>query len=502
MTLLIKNVQLVDGVHEFPERADVFVAGDRISAIGNFPDKRADEVIDGQGAWLSPGFIDVNTDSDHYLTLFNYPSQQDFLRQGVTTIFGGMCGSSLAPLIYGGLESIQKWADITKTNVNWHAVAEFLETLDKRPLAVNFGTLAGHATIRRAIVHDDIRDLTKNECEVFTKVLQEALRDGAFGMSTGLAYVHARKSPEAELIGFAQSVAAVHAVYATHLRKPAEGVEDSIAETIRLARETGAKTLVSHFIPYANAAKDYETALAAIDVLPKEIDLNFDIYPSTETLVPLYTFLPEWTQTGGAEIMVANVKDEWFVSRLHKDTQPLDEDAFVVAQATGNDILVGKSLRELRDMYGVKDARQALVKLMAATNLRATILYRNLDDALIRKAIVHPRSFIASNAASFDEHAAPLRLKFDRVTATFTKFLSLVEKENIMPMKDAIRKISNEPARKFNLSGRGELREGAVADLACFKNGEIKCTVVGGKVAMKEGVFTETYLGKALRHQM
>ena len=152
MTLLIKNVRIVGGDRDFPESSDVFVSGERISAIGNFPNKRAAAVLDGQGAYLSPGFIDVNTDSDHYFTLFDYPSQDDFLKQGVTTILGGMCGSSLAPLLYGSLESIRKWTNADKANVNWHTMNEFLLSIDKRPLGVNFGTMAGHGTIRRAIV--------------------------------------------------------------------------------------------------------------------------------------------------------------------------------------------------------------------------------------------------------------------------------------------------------------------------------------------------------------
>ena len=139
MTLLIKNVRVLGGVKEFPDLCDVFVTDDKIAAIGNFPDKKADEVLDGQGAYLSPGFIDINTDSDHYLTLFDHPSQEDFLRQGVTTIFGGMCGSSLAPLLYGTLESVRKWGGSEDYgNVDWHTMGEFLETLNKRPLAVNF----------------------------------------------------------------------------------------------------------------------------------------------------------------------------------------------------------------------------------------------------------------------------------------------------------------------------------------------------------------------------
>src|SRR3989344_3650682 len=139
MTLLIKNVQILggspsqvlpgkisEGKEKFSGTKDVFITGDKISAIGDFSNKKADEVIDGQGAYLSPGFIDVNTDSDHYLSLFDYPEQEDFLRQGVTRIIGGMCGSSLAPLLYGSLESVRKWGDVSKANVDWHTMQEFL----------------------------------------------------------------------------------------------------------------------------------------------------------------------------------------------------------------------------------------------------------------------------------------------------------------------------------------------------------------------------------------
>ena len=199
MTLLIKNVQVVGGARVFPDRSDVFVSGDRISAIGSFPNKPADVVLDGQGAYLSPGFIDVNTDSDHYLTLLDHPSQEDFLRQGVTTIFGGMCGASLAPLIYGGLESFRKWGNTDRMNVDWHTMKEFLERIDRRPFAVNFGTLVGHGTVRRAIVNDAIRDLTKGELDVLRSTVAGALTEGGFGMSTGLGYVHAHKTPYAEL---------------------------------------------------------------------------------------------------------------------------------------------------------------------------------------------------------------------------------------------------------------------------------------------------------------
>ena len=168
--LLIKNGTIVDGSGKPPYKADVLVVGDKISAIGNFSYKKAEVVIDALGLYVAPGFIDVNTDSDHHLSLFTNPPQEDFLLQGITTIVGGQCGASLAPLLYGSLESIRKWADPNLVNVNWHTVSEFFEVLSGKKIGVNFATLAGHGTMRRAIVGEDLRDLTDRELKLLLSV--------------------------------------------------------------------------------------------------------------------------------------------------------------------------------------------------------------------------------------------------------------------------------------------------------------------------------------------
>jgi N-acyl-D-amino-acid deacylase len=515
MTLLIKNVQIVGGARGLSTGGhaanggndasqgslDVFVSDNKISAIGNFPNKKADVILDGQGAYLAPGFIDCNTGSDHYLTLFDNQGQEDFLRQGVTTIMGGMCGASLAPLLYGSLESLQEWGDTDRVNVNWHTMAEFLAVMDKRPTAVNFGTLVGHTTVRRAIVGDAIRDLTKNELNVFVRTLESALAEGAFGLSTGLGYVNARKTPYAELRALAEVVKRSNGVYATHLRQEATGIKESVEETIRLARETGVSTLISHFVPIIGAEKEYEEALALIEDLPPEVDLHFDISPSANSLMPIYTFLPDWIQTGGIGVMTTNINDEWLMPRIKKDISALDEDHFFIAQAPGNDILVGRSLREIREIYEVEDSRDALLRLMQALQLKGSVLYKNLDAALIARAIGSSRSLIASSAPSvIDGQPGRKHFKSERTTATFSSFLSLVEEHNMMPFEDAIRKITRDPAKKFGIAGRGTVAEGNFADLVCFRGSDVKFTIVNGRVAEKENEFQAALPGKTLRH--
>jgi N-acyl-D-aspartate/D-glutamate deacylase len=423
-----------------------------------------------------------------------------------------MCGSSLAPLLYGSLESIRKWTNDDKANVNWRTMAEFLAVIDKRPLGVNFGTMAGHSTIRRAIVGDSLRNLTKNELGVFSGILRKAMKEGAFGFSTGLGYVHARTTPYAEIKSLAGIAKDFRGIYATHLRDSIP-LTESVAEAIRLAKETGIATLINHFVPLQNSAKEYPQALELIENLSEEFDFHFDVHPFSETLTPFYKFLPLWAQTGGWEAMLRNMKDEWLFPRMIKDMPPIDENNFTIAQAPANDFLVGKTLRDIKEMHDIKDAREALLRLMATMNLRGVAFYKNIDESLLMKAIASKRSLIASNAPSFGETKKTKQLKSERTTGTFTKFLSLAlpdpagqnqggqaEKDGIMPFDEAIRKITAAPARKFGLAGRGEIKEGNFADLTCFKDGVIKFTVVNGKVAVKNGEFQNVFAGRAFRH--
>ncbi len=511
MTLLIKNVQLIGGAARVPNASgasavpqkpvDIFVSGNKISAIGNFPNKKADTVLDGQGAYVSAGFIDANTASDHYLTLFNEQSQEDALRQGVTTIIGGMSGASLAPLLYGSLESIQKWGDTSRVNVNWHTMKEFLQAMDRRPPAVNFGTFVGHATVRRAIVGEALRDLPKNELGVFMRTLDSALAEGAFGFSTGLGYVHARKTPYAELRSLAEVVKKHHGVYATQLRHDTAGVKASVEETIKLARETGVSVLINHFAPVVGAEKEYEEALTLVNDLPPEVDLHFDISPSTSSLVPLYTFLPEWAQTGGVAVMNATINDEWLFPRIKKEMPQFDENNFFITHAPGSEFLVGRSLQEIKALYEVDDSRDALLRLMQAMQLKGSVLYKNLDAALIARALASPRSLIGSAAPSIPPVVSGEKhLRSDRSSATFSAFLALAEDQKLMPLADAIKKITREPAKKFGIAGRGAVIEGGFADLACFRGGEVKFTVVNGHIAEKENEFMAVFPGNILRH--
>lgn len=494
MTLLIKSVRILGANQNFPELSDVFVSGEKISAIGSFPSKKAEEIIDGQGAYLAPGFIDVHTESDHTLDLLRHPAQEDFLKQGITTVIGGQGGVSLAPLLYGSLEATEEWTDNRSVNVHWYTLKEMREIMSKRRLGVNFATLVGHTTLRRAIVGEELRPLTKNELMVFERLLSRTLKEGGFGLSTDLNSIYGKPATNREIKSLASIVGKYKGVYAGYVsKKISQKLGDSVEEIIKTTGELGAKILLNDFRPIKGEEEDYENALHKIENLSGGFRCCFAVSPKETSIAPLYKFLPEWSRNCGLEEINRNIKDEWLQKRIVEELPAVKPMDFIIAKSIGADSIAGRSLKDFMEFYGIKEARKALLKLMLTTNLRALVLYKDINWELLKKAIKHPSSFIASREWS------PASAVGESLPA-FPQFLSLVVKENLLPLEVAIRKITSAPASFFGIKERGEIKEGYFADLIGFKGEEIKFTVVNGRVAVKEGVFQNVLAGKPLKH--
>ncbi|MDO8515862.1 MAG: amidohydrolase family protein [bacterium] len=502
MTLLIKNVRIVGGDKDYGERADIFVHGKMISAIGKFPEKKADVIIDGQGMYCAPGFIDVDTTSDHYLSLFDDRLQGDFLKQGVTTIIGGHCGSSLAPLLYGGLEAIRKWADPDLINVDWHSVEEFFGVLNKRSLGVNFGMFAGHTTIRRAMIGETLRELTVRELAVLQSIVERAIREGAFGFSSGLEDVHTRGVPYKELKMMAEMVHKEGGIYATHLRSNDFEMVKAMEETVRLVRETNIPTLVTHFVPILGREEEYKRALAMLDALPDSVPLYFSAYPFDMEIAPLYKLLPAWMRQHNMAEMVKSLSTDWLKDRILKELPPLADDDLIVAHAHDNPNLMGKSLKDLMALYETKSKHEALFTFMQSTKLRAVVYYRAVNAELAREALTHSRAMLGSHAASFEGKTARMAKSLRR-SGMFTAFLEAADNGSL-PLAQAIEKITHGPAQFLRIPRRGMIKEGNYADLVLFKDKEfaMKHVVVNGTPVVRDGELVEAYPGKIVhRHK-
>jgi len=451
--ILIKNVKVIDGTGKPAYPADVLVVGDKISAIGNFPHRQADQVIEGLGGYLTPGFIDVGTEADHYLDLLTNPAQENYLLKGVTTIIGGRCGSSLAPLIYGTLESIRKWTDIDQVNVNWGSIEEFLRVLKKLKPGVNFGTLVGHSTIRRALLGDDQRELTEKEIKVFQTIIRESLEAGALGFSTGLSFIHSYQTPYRELRLLTAILNPYNAIYVTHLRNEKENIYSSVNEVIKLYKETGIRTLISHFHPLKGLGGEFDTALDLIDKAGGLMDIYFDINLSETNTVPIYTLLPLWAQKGNLEVTLEYLRQPSSVKRILKELPKFNKGDLVIFRAVGNKFLENKEIADKKE----------LLEIMQTTKLRALLSCKNIDYRRLEKLVFHNKALI---------------------THDFIKFLDLVSQKKDYPIEKAVEKITGLAAQKFNIKNRGEIKEGNFADLTLLLNNQVQYVIINGQVGV------------------
>ena len=500
--ILVKGGTIIDGAGGAEYRANLVIKGDYVASIGELTEKKlnCERIIDASGCLVIPGFIDVHNTSDHHLTIFTNPNQGDALLQGITTIIGGHCGASLAPLLYGSLESIRKYADINSINVNWHSVGEFYALLAKQKLGVNFGTFAGHTTIRRALIGNGSRDLTMGELQVFSQVLQDSMKDGAIGLSTGLGYAHANQTPYGEIKNLVAKIAETKGVYATHLRDERENIISAVKEAVRIAEETGVEVIISHLKPIETGLGEYSTALEAILKSPASSKIHFTSYPYDVSLHPIYTLLPAWAKTGTLETMIDHLKNPHHQERIIRELESRNIAGLniTVMSSPGYEHFAGKTLAAIAENRGISH-EEALLELMSATRLRALVSLKDINLDWIIQGFRLKNNLVASIAPSFPENYSGV--KHPRSQNTFPRFLAMMQATKMISRGEAVRKITGDPAKKLNFKKRGLIKEGYFADLVVMQNEKVRDVLVNGSPAVLDGALTGTRVGAIIRSE-
>ncbi|HNU96937.1 MAG TPA: hypothetical protein PKL86_01730 [Candidatus Portnoybacteria bacterium] len=349
--ILIKDAIIIDGSNSAKYRADVGICDGKIDKIDkNINAKKGKKVIFAKDMYLTPGFIDLNNHSDTFLTLFTISNQDSLLRQGITTILGGNCGSSLAPLISeDGLKAIQKWTDPEQINLNWLTFQEFIDSLKKIKIGVNFASLVGHSTLRRGLIKDEFRELKPKELKIIIEMLKTAMKQGAFGFSTGLAYSHAKMSTTKEIIELAKTVKAFNGLYTSHIRGEAEELIPAIEETIEIAKKTGVNTEISHL--KAMGENHWPNMKKAIEMIEKtKANINFDVYPYTVTGSVLYILLPDWVAEGGKTQLLKRLRDASIKEKVIREMQEKKSYEYgniTIATSPINRAFIGKKITEI-----------------------------------------------------------------------------------------------------------------------------------------------------------
>lgn len=494
MTTLVKNGVVYDGTSNAPLRTDILINGEKIIKLGTFSHRKFDKVIDATNALVLPGFIDINSVSDHYLTIFSDPLQGNYIKQGVTTVIGGNCGASLAP-IAGNLDSIRKWGDPSKINLNWHSLGEFFAVLKNKKLGVNFGTLVGYSTVRRSLIGEKLRDLTDGELASFKKIVSRSFEEGACGISLGLNYVHSKQIHYSEIKELVKLTAQANKIFATHLKDSFKDCSDGISEMVNLAQETGVSMEINDIRPLKSMAKDCFKAKIILEENSAKARINFDLSLYLSKPMPIYLFLPPWVQNGGFEIMLTHISDKYFEKRILSHFKNFALDDIIIGNMPDSlRFLSGKKLKDFakNSLFSIPEAFLVLMKMCS---LRGTIFYENVDEKLLKDFIMSEKAIISSHWASFKDDDKSDIYK----DGVFKKFILWAKEQKDFSLEKMITKITSLPAEKYSIKDRGLIKENYFADLSVWKDWNVSDVLVNGEIALESGKLTNQTQGLIIK---
>lgn len=514
-SILIKKARLIDGTGSPEQICDIAIEGENIVAVAPEINTSATTVINAEGKIVAPGFIDIQNHSDSYWQLFDNPALESMVAQGFTTILVGNCGASLAPLLSPpALLALQKWHNTEGWNVDWQTFGEFSHTMSSRKFGCNVASLIGYSTLRRGIVGDSNRPLTPDELEIMRIALEQAIEQGGFGLSIGLAYSHEMQTSELELYQIAQVIKKHEALLSVHLRNEGDGIVESVREVIDLARISGLNLKISHL--KVRNKSNWEKSAEIIEQLEvawhQGVNIHYDTYPYTTIWQMLYSYLPTWAIAGGRSHLLKHLSDpiqkNKILAELNNNQSTL-KDLLITSTSAGLSV-VGKTISALaKDMEISSEA--AILKLVENGGSEVLVFDESLNPETVSQLSHHPLSMVASDGGGFPSNITG-RLVHPRCFGTAPRFLAEAIKNNGISLPDAIRKLTSLPAKKIGLKNRGQVAPGFFADLVMFNpetlqdkatalnpfqfNTGIELVLVNGSITVKNDVPVKNLNGK------
>lgn len=495
--LIITNGRVVDGTGNPWFHADVAIKDGRIVRIGHVDPAQAQQVIDARGQIVAPGFIDVHT---HVESIYNQPEAENFVRMGVTSLVTGNCGSSATD------------------------IGKFLGRIKEQPLAVNLATLIAHGSVRNKVMGLDNRAPTPEELQKMEALVEQGMKDGAVGLSTGLIYVPGTYAKTDEIVALARIVARYNGLYATHMRNEGTEVVEAIRESINIGEQAGLPVEISHFKISSRKlwGKSNVTLGLVREARQRGLVVTVDQYAYTASSTSLDVRLPEWALAGGRAEGKKRLADKETRERIIKEMKEglkksgfKDYDYAVVASYEPNPSFNGKSIKEItKEVRGANDLKNQIEQILLMYEAGgAAMVYHGMSEDDVKEIMREPFTMIASDSGvrKFGEGVPHPRGYGNnaRVLGHYVRELHL------LPLEDAVRKMTSLPAQTFNLRDRGLLREGYAADIVIFDDAAISdratfdrphqyaagisFVLVNGQTVLANGEMTKARPGVALR---
>lgn len=482
--IVIRGGTVYDGSGKPGERADIAIEAGRIARIGRDLPREAARVIDAEGLAVAPGFIDIKTHSDFVLPI--NPKAESKLRQGVTTEIIGHCGYSVAPVLPGKTELL---AHYLSGGAPWLPFREmsFPEYLDTFPhVSVNTGMLVGHNTLRLMVMGLEDRTPTEAELAQMVALLDEGLRAGALGMSTGLFTPPGSFAKTDEIMALARVLKRHNAAYFTHIRDESNKVLESVEEAIAVAREAGVHVEIVHL--KCSGVDNWGKAATVLDMIAaaraEGCDIDCDAYPYAAGANPLKNLLPGWVQVGGNEAMLerlalpetrARIAAEIADHGLNNWGRIPSWEAVQISISTRRPETAGQTVAALAAAQG-SDPIDQICDHLIADNGATRVLITSIAEDDIRTIIRSPTALVGSDGNCVATYGTVSQgMPHPRFYGTFPRIIGhYVRDEGLIRLEQAIYKMTGGSAKALKLKDRGLIAEGYRADIAMFDPADFK----------------------------
>ena len=486
--LIVRGGEVVDGTGSMPRRADVGVIGDRIVAIGDLGSAAAGRVIDATGLMVAPGFIDVQGQSG--TTLLADGNAESHIRQGITSEIIGEGGS---PAFWTAADSADNEAlapfGIT---VDWTGFAGYFDRLRQAGTTVNVGTFVPATQVRRNIIGMDNRPPTADELARMTAMVEQAMRDGAFGLSSALIYVPGSFAQTDELVALARAAAKHKGIYITHVRGESFNLFNALDEAISIGRDGGLPVVIFHL---KVAAKSHwgrmNEAVAKIEQANAAGGrVSATMYPYAAGGTGLAATLPLWVQEGGRERMLARLNDPAIRARARKEIETkIDgwENLLMAATFEGIQVasvprdfdqsIVGKRISQIAAERKA-DVWDTYFQLLITSGGRIGALYHMMSEADVATGLRAPFVTIGTDSSALRAEGILARgSPHPRSYGTFPRVLGkYVRDDKVLSLHDAVHRMTGAAAAQMGLRDRGQVRERYFADLVVFNPATVRDT--------------------------
>lgn len=481
-TTLIRGGRLIDGTGNTWKYGDVLLQGDTIMQVGVVSEENVDQIINAEGMVVSPGFIDIHTHSD--IPLLVDGRANSHIRQGVTTNAIGNCGNSAFPLTDEMVEILGgKYGGI---DTNWRSLTDYLGLLELQGVSVNVVPFVGHGTIRTQVMGYRDAAPTPAELTAMGTVLAKAMEQGAFGLTTGLTYVPGIYAETAEIIELAKVVAHYGGIYASHIRGENDTLIAAVEEAIEIGRQAQLPVQIAHFKAMGRHmwGKSVETLRMVDDARSEGIEVTCDQYPYNASATGLGSYLPGWAHIGGKDEFLKRLADPDLRLRLKTeivDSTP-DWASFYKGVGWENTYVnqckrtewQGLSVSQIAAQEGKDDFDMAF-DLLIENEGNVPVVYFTIGDEDIERIMRHPAVMVGSDSSAISAEGPLFKGRpHPRSSGTFVRVLGhYVREKKVLPLEEAIRKMTSAPAQKLGLTDRGLLRPGFKADIVVFNPGTI-----------------------------